>query len=152
MGFPDITSSVDGWGNERALYNFNTPTGFSEKTGHFTQLVWKATTSTGCAAVDCSGKPGMDGWFVVCEYWPAGNVVGENNLFFKENVQAQIHANAPSGSVTAASTAASATAASPSASSTQYGIGNEASSHQVARELWTFAAIGAALVLAGGMI
>lgn len=31
----------------------------------------------GCGRVDCNGQGGVPGWFVVCEYWPAGNVLGE---------------------------------------------------------------------------
>lgn len=72
-----MTDAVDGWGDERNKYNFNNG-GFSEATGHFTQLVWKATTSVGCGRMDCDGKGGSaQGWFVVCEYYPAGNVQGD---------------------------------------------------------------------------
>lgn len=44
-------------------YNFNNP-GFSMQAGQFTQLVWKATTKVGCAAVACNniggfGQPGV---------------------------------------------------------------------------------------------
>lgn len=35
--------------------------------------MWKNTTSVGCGAKDCDGK----GWLLVCEYDPAGNMVGE---------------------------------------------------------------------------
>lgn len=63
---------MEAWGNEEEKYNFNDP-GFSEETGHFTQLVWKTTTTVGCGRKLC----GTRGWFVVCEYWPRGNVGGE---------------------------------------------------------------------------
>lgn len=53
-------------------YNYSRP-GFSEQTGHFTQLVWKDTTTVGCGRRLC----GTRGWYLVCEYWPRGNVVGE---------------------------------------------------------------------------
>ena len=72
MGYPNATASVQAWGNEAAHYNFKNP-GFAESTGHFTQLVWQNTTATGCACSLC----GESGWFVVCEYWPPGNVIGE---------------------------------------------------------------------------
>lgn len=42
-------------------------------TGHFTQVVWKATKRLGC---------GQAGKFVVCNYYPAGNVQGQ----FRDNV------------------------------------------------------------------
>jgi len=48
--------------------------------GHFTQIVWKSTTLVGCATVNCPG--GLQGasftpWFTVCNYYPAGNFVGQ---------------------------------------------------------------------------
>lgn len=58
--------------------------GFSEETGHFTQLVWQSTTSVGCGAVLCDNDAtgGVHGWYLVCEYYPPGNVIGE----FRGNV------------------------------------------------------------------
>ncbi|OAP62480.1 hypothetical protein AYL99_04685 [Fonsecaea erecta] len=90
-GYPDVVSAVDAWGNERALYNFSNtdPTGFTEETGHFTQLVWQSTQATGCGWTNCNGKNGLDGIYLVCEYWPAGNVVGDDNFFFITNVDAE---------------------------------------------------------------
>ena len=150
-GYPNVATAVDGWGNERAKYNFKTPTGFSEATGHFTQLVWKSTTSTGCAAVNCTGKGGMDGFFLVCEYYPPGNVVGDNNTFFAQNVQSQIHNSGPTGTSTgvATSTTTAVTTTSPTG---QTGLGNEGTPGPAARGLWTLAAFVAALGLASGMI
>ncbi|CAF9908609.1 MAG: hypothetical protein ALECFALPRED_004692 [Alectoria fallacina] len=75
-GYANVTDAVDAWGDEGSHYDFKKG-GFSESTGHFSQLVWKGTTSVGCGRVDCNGQGGVPGWFVVCEYWPAGNVVGE---------------------------------------------------------------------------
>lgn len=52
-------------------------------------MVWKGTTSFGCGRANCKGKPGatVPEWFVVCEYWPPGNVQGQ----FKQEVGTQIH-------------------------------------------------------------
>ncbi|KAJ5820433.1 secretion pathway protein Sls2/Rcy1 [Penicillium riverlandense] len=108
FGYANASSAVDAWGNEGADYNFEKPTGFTEKTGHFTQLVWRSTTEVGCAAIDCGytdessqsrrglflndraadGTSHAQGWYVVCEYQPGGNVVGEHNEFFRKNVRA----------------------------------------------------------------
>ncbi|PVH85692.1 PR-1-like protein [Cadophora sp. DSE1049] len=88
-GYANATASVDAWGLERTDYNFKKPTGFSEKTGHFTQLVWGNTTSVGCAVESCQGENDTPGFYVVCEYYPPGNVVGNNNQFFKDNVLKQ---------------------------------------------------------------
>lgn len=81
LGYPDVRAGVDAWGNERDEYNFREP-GFEAGTGHFTQLVWKGTTDVGCGRKLC----GERGWFLVCEYWPRGNVLGR----FVEEVQAAV--------------------------------------------------------------
>lgn len=62
-GYANATASVDAWGLERKMYNFKKPTGFSEKTGHFTQLVWGNTTSVGCAVKSCQGENGDSFFF-----------------------------------------------------------------------------------------
>lgn len=85
-GFSNASASVDAWGLEREKYNFNKP-GFSEETGHFTQVVWRNTTSVGCGRQNCNGMDGTPGWYVVCEYYPPGNVEGDNNQFFVDNVK-----------------------------------------------------------------
>ncbi|RWA13894.1 hypothetical protein EKO27_g1223 [Xylaria grammica] len=71
IGYANATASVEAWGDEGRKYNFRKP-GFSEATGHFTQLVWKNTTDVGCGRRLC----GERGWYLVCEYWPRGNVIG----------------------------------------------------------------------------
>lgn len=92
-GFVNVSASVEAWGLEREKYNFNKP-GFSEQTGHFTQLVWRDTTSVGCGRQNCNGENGTPGWYVVCEYYPPGNVIGDNNQFFIDNVKPQIKGEA----------------------------------------------------------
>lgn len=59
-GYPSVDSSVDAWGLERLAYDYDRP-GFSEETGHFTQLVWSNTTRIGCGRRDCEG---FDGGFL----------------------------------------------------------------------------------------
>ncbi|OCF72453.1 hypothetical protein I204_06832 [Kwoniella mangroviensis CBS 8886] len=86
MGTPE--SAVTGWMGEDKLYNWNNPS-YSDATGHFTQVVWKNTTSVGCWIAECpQGSvvgPQYDQSFqTACEYDPAGNFVGEQN--FRENV------------------------------------------------------------------
>lgn len=54
-----------------------------EHWGHFSQVVWKASTSVGCATVDCSASglggigSGVAPWFTVCNYESPGNFGGE---------------------------------------------------------------------------
>lgn len=73
-----IEGAVKAWYDEIDQYDYNNQ-GFSELTGHFTQLIWKDTTEVGCAVKYC-GETWGD--YVVCSYNPAGNVIGE----FNENV------------------------------------------------------------------
>ncbi|OBZ91733.1 Repressed by EFG1 protein 1 [Choanephora cucurbitarum] len=83
---PGWNATVNAWYNEISLYNFSNP-GFSSSTGHFTQVVWKATTQVGCAVRYCSN---LSGNIYACEYTPRGNVLwggtGDRNRFFRENV------------------------------------------------------------------
>ncbi|KXJ89560.1 CAP domain-containing protein [Microdochium bolleyi] len=49
--------------------------------GHFSQIIWKGTSAIGCYTNDCSATglanaPGIPPYFTVCNYLPAGNVVG----------------------------------------------------------------------------
>lgn len=59
-------------------------------TGHFTQLVWKATGGVGCGREACDGRGKVGGWFVVCEYWPPGKVEGE----YESQVQKEVGSGA----------------------------------------------------------
>lgn len=86
-GYVGGAAPVDAWYNEIKDYNFNSP-GFSEATGHFTQVVWKSTSTIGCAKVTCSNE-----WrqYTICEYSKQrGNIVGTDlatgKSFFEENV------------------------------------------------------------------
>jgi len=77
-------SAVASWYNEVSAYNYANPQ-FASTTGHFTQVVWKASTLIGCGAA--SGVKTINGvkynaFYVVCQYSPAGNVTGQ----FADNV------------------------------------------------------------------
>ncbi|KAJ6027660.1 uncharacterized protein N7446_003744 [Penicillium canescens] len=171
-GYANASAAVIAWGDEGAMYNFGKPTGFTEETGHFTQLVWKATTQVGCAAVNCGythdkrdvdvnvdfgdgngnetgesdedglvkmrvaprgegkGHARAQGWYVVCEYTPAGNVVGAHDSYFKKNVLPQVRdrTSSTSTSTSSSSTTTSAAETSPSenaATSTTVGSQNQ---------------------------
>jgi uncharacterized protein YkwD len=66
-GTLDPEAVVKMWYDEVSLYKFPNG-GFSMKTGHFTQVVWRGTKQVGCGRSQCKG---MDIW--VCEYDPPGN-------------------------------------------------------------------------------
>ncbi|XP_031733747.1 Golgi-associated plant pathogenesis-related protein 1 [Anarrhichthys ocellatus] len=60
--------AVDLWYNEMKYYSWSNP-GFSNVTGHFTQVVWKDSTELG-VGMATDGKR----VFVVGKYRPAGNM------------------------------------------------------------------------------
>ena len=72
----NASKAVAIWYNEGASYSYsqNTP---QPGTGHFTQLVWKASHKIGVGVARSNS-----GTFVVCNYDPPGNVAG----FYKGNV------------------------------------------------------------------
>ncbi|EME79984.1 uncharacterized protein MYCFIDRAFT_18029, partial [Pseudocercospora fijiensis CIRAD86] len=84
--FQTPTLAISAWAQEEKTYNYAHGK-FSEKEGHFTQLVWQNTTQIGCGLVQCDNNDaadsGVKGAYLVCEYSPRGNVEGQ----FKENVE-----------------------------------------------------------------
>ncbi len=67
---------VESWASERQWYDYEAdacraPQGAS--CDHYTQIVWAETTDVGCGMSVCENK----GQIWVCEYYPAGNVVGQ---------------------------------------------------------------------------
>lgn len=75
-GTLDAGAVVGMWYDEVSQYRFPNG-GFSMKTGHFTQVVWRGTTQVGCGRSSCNG---MD--YFVCEYDPPGNWEGK----YRDNV------------------------------------------------------------------
>jgi len=74
-----VNSVVQMWYDEEPDYDYNIPV-FIPDTGHFTQVVWKATTEIGCAFATGCGNGSPYVW--VCQYNPPGNYIGQ----FAENV------------------------------------------------------------------
>jgi len=65
---------VDSWGSEKADYDYSSNSCTPGKMcGHYTQMVWRATTTIGCAVAVCEDTQ-TQVW--VCQYQPAGNRVG----------------------------------------------------------------------------
>jgi hypothetical protein len=70
--------AVNSWYNEVKDYNYAIPQ-FASNTGHFTQVVWKASVGLGSGAA--SGIKVINGitynaFYVVSQYAPAGNLAG----------------------------------------------------------------------------
>jgi len=66
----------NGWYSEVKNYDYKTG-GFSMRTGHFTQLVWKASTGLGCSYATSGNQV-----VICCNYSPPGNYGGR----FQDNV------------------------------------------------------------------
>jgi pathogenesis-related protein 1 len=66
---------VDSWGSEVSDYNYNANSCTKGKMcGHYTQVVWKSTTTVGCAVAVCEDSQEQV-W--VCQYQPPGNWGGK---------------------------------------------------------------------------
>ena len=76
-GDPSPLQSVALWAGEAKDYdsahNACRP---GAQCGHYTQLVWAKTTRVGCAMTTCDFL-GAGTTFVVCDYEPPGNYIGE---------------------------------------------------------------------------
>lgn len=71
---PERVASL--WYGEKDAYDFARG-GFSMRSGHFTQLVWRGSRRLGCATASCGD---LRIW--VCNYDPPGNMQGD----FQRNV------------------------------------------------------------------
>jgi pathogenesis-related protein 1 len=85
-----IASANSGWIGEDANYDYSTNTCNmgpmnNLECGHYTQIVWKTTTSVGCALVTCTtnspfpAQYGTTWGFAVCDYAPPGNLVPQGS-------------------------------------------------------------------------
>jgi len=80
MGSQDqysVTDMVADWIGEKAQYRRGTyphvsTTGNWEDVGHYTQIMWRQTEKLGCGLDTGNGHD-----FLVCRYFPPGNVIGE---------------------------------------------------------------------------
>lgn len=76
-GAYDLPQMMDGWLGERPLFQPGIFPNVSRDgnwaaVGHYTQIIWRGTTSVGCAV---RSNPASD--YLVCRYSPPGNVTGK---------------------------------------------------------------------------
>uniref|UniRef100_A0A171B052 Antigen-5-like protein n=1 Tax=Triatoma infestans TaxID=30076 RepID=A0A171B052_TRIIF len=88
-----MKSMVRDWFREVKLYTFGN--GFSSETGHYTQLVWANTAKLGCGysyykQIDEDGVTAWYAGYLVCNYSPAGNYIGEDP-YIKGRVNCEGH-------------------------------------------------------------
>jgi uncharacterized protein YkwD len=80
--------AVNGWASEVACWTYGSIQGtekcdmtcttnlYSDGCGHYTQIVWRKSLELGCGVATCqNGQDTEDIW--ICNYSPAGNVVGQ---------------------------------------------------------------------------
>lgn len=83
MGTRDSYSFAEmagSWIGEQQLYDGGSTdqaisAGTFGETGHYTQIIWRSTRSLGCAV-----SSNADDDYLVCRYYPAGNVMGRSPL------------------------------------------------------------------------
>lgn len=82
-GFPSNVeiAAAQNWAGEFPNYNYATM-GCTGQCGHYTQMVWRSTSSVGCGIRNCTTnspfQPPFTNWtLVVCQYSPAGNFSGQ---------------------------------------------------------------------------
>jgi len=116
---------VDRWYAEEQYYDYNNP-GFSldptKAIGHFTQVVWMSTTQIGCGcATGCSGTYQS---ICVCQYYPAGNVIGQYaaNVFPLSGVPGAPSLSSPANGATVSGTSITFSWSTPTGSPTKYHI------------------------------
>jgi len=77
-----------GWSDEYRSFNFAS-NGCDATCGHYTQVAWAGSNKLGCGIAQCSGVADQFmtdlGYFVVCNYIPAGNM--NNGIPYEEGQQ-----------------------------------------------------------------
>jgi pathogenesis-related protein 1 len=84
MSTASAASAVNSWMKEENYYQGIDGCYPGKVCGHYTQVVWHSTENVGCAMKTCSsvkdqnGKDLGAGTVLVCNYNPAGNIIGQS--------------------------------------------------------------------------
>ncbi|ESN90023.1 hypothetical protein HELRODRAFT_104520 [Helobdella robusta] len=77
----NVSSYISSWYKEKEKFDSVTQTCAAKAVcGHYTQVVWAATSDVGCSYALCPTLPPTkltNAYFFVCNYGPAGNFVGQ---------------------------------------------------------------------------
>ena len=72
-GFYSVVDLAQLWADEEAGWTYDTVTSTNlAGVGHYTQMIWAGTLAVGCGAAACTGDT-----FLVCDYGPGGNYLGQ---------------------------------------------------------------------------
>ena len=74
-GYYGVADAVKSWESEKKFYKSGSPIKMDNhfyKIGHYTQIVWYSTEQVGCGKSFCKNN-----MIVVCNYNPAGNMIGD---------------------------------------------------------------------------
>ena len=64
--------AIEAWYDEGDAYVYGSENVYN----HFTALVWNNTNSLGCAYKSCGANTSLNALYIVCSYYPPGNVIG----------------------------------------------------------------------------
>jgi len=67
----DAERAVGMWAGEIDKHEYSPIYAFEPRSGHYSQIVWRTTTTIGCGRASCGPNA-----VVVCRYSPAGNRIG----------------------------------------------------------------------------
>ncbi|KAJ4716069.1 Pathogenesis-related protein 1 [Melia azedarach] len=69
----DGVDAVKMWVSEKPNYDYASNSCVGDECLHYTQIIWRKSVSLGCGRVKCHNG----WWFVICSYYPPGNIEGE---------------------------------------------------------------------------
>jgi hypothetical protein len=72
-GFYTLVDLAQLWADEKSSWTYAPIDSMNiAGVGHYTQMIWADTLAVGCGAAPCTGNT-----FLVCDYAPGGNIIGD---------------------------------------------------------------------------